>query len=209
MAGGDDGTYYNGESVQDSTNLKSDYYTQSLEGAPPEGTGLDIIQNLQDSFDLSHMDLNKLTSEERQAEIKRCKHMNMHYRRMMYFISSNSGYFQYSANVNYFFISEHLKLPSADNTRLNVKQGIAWSIKPLYGWICDSFYPFKYRIKPYIFLACCLNILICVTIFLVEPSFELFLIQWLVMNIGVAFIDAMAEGITAINTKIDTKIAKL
>lgn len=32
---------------------------------------------------------------------------------------------------------------------------------------------------------------------------------WLILNICVAFIDAMAEGITAINTKLGAKIAKL
>jgi hypothetical protein len=128
---------------------------------------------------------------------------------MMYLISSNSGYFTFSQNVNYYFVSETLRLPSSDFQKVLAYQGLAWSIKPIYGWISDSIYPFKYRIKPYIFLSCVLHGLVCATIFLHQPKFDYFLILWLIMNICIAFVDAMAEGITAINTKLGAKIAKL
>lgn len=128
---------------------------------------------------------------------------------MMYFISSNSGYFTYSQNVNYFFISEVLGRGSADYALFLSYQGLAWSIKPLYGWISDSIYPFKYRIKPYILLLCVIHLLACTYVVVNEPSFTVFCYTWLVLNICVAFIDAMAEGITAINTKLSAKIAKL
>ena len=127
----------------------------------------------------------------------------------MYFISSNSGYLMYSTNVNYFFISETLKLPTSDYSDFIALQGFAWSIKPLYGWISDSFYPFRYRIKPYIFLTCVLYGLLCAFIALKEPSYSTFCNIWFLMNVCNAFIDAMAEGITAINTKLGSKIAKL
>jgi MFS family permease len=129
--------------------------------------------------------------------------------RMMYFISSNSGYFQYSQNVNYYYISETKGLPPSYLSEFQSFQGLAWSIKPIYGWISDSFYPFKYRIKPYIFMMCMLNALCCISIFLNAPEFDRFKYTWLVLNVSVAFIDAMAEGITAINTKLGAKIAKL
>ena len=170
---------------------------------------MSVIQSLQESYDISHIDLSKLTSEERQAEIKRCKDMNTQYSRIMYFISSNSGYLMYSTNVNYFFISETLKLPTSDYSDFIALQGFAWSIKPLYGWISDSFYPFRYRIKPYIFLTCVLYGLLCAFIALKEPSYSTFCNIWFLMNVCNAFIDAMAEGITAINTKLGSKIAKL
>jgi hypothetical protein len=56
---------------------------------------------------------------------------------------------------------------------------------------------------------CCLNALACLSIFFNAPQFDRFKYTWLILNICVAFIDAMAEGITAINTKLGAKIAKL
>lgn len=58
-------------------------------------------------------------------------------------------------------------------------------------------------------MASSIHIFICFLIFTSAPGFNLFCMQWLVINISVAFIDAMAEGITAINTKISSKITKL
>jgi hypothetical protein len=128
---------------------------------------------------------------------------------MMYFISSNSGYFTYSQNVNYFYISEKLSRPSSDYAKFLSYQGFCWSIKPIYGWISDSVYPFRYRIKPYVLMFCILHLLTCLFIVSHEPTFTTFCITWTILNLCVAFIDAMAEGITAINTKLGAKIAKL
>jgi hypothetical protein len=44
---------------------------------------------------------------------------------------------------------------------------------------------------------------------LTKPEFKTFCYCYLVINICVAFIDTMAEGITAINTKLQAKIVKL
>jgi BT1 family len=158
---------------------------------------------------MSHIDLTLLTTEERQAEILRCEKMNKHFIRMMYFISSNSGFFSYNTNVNYYYISETLKRSTKDYLLFGSYQGLAWSLKPIYGWVSDSIYPFTYRYKPYIFLFCLLHILACLYVILNDATFEAFTYCYFVMNISVAFIDAMAQGITAINTKISSKIEKL
>lgn len=57
MPAGDD--YYN-DSVQDSTNLKSDYDSNA-----GDNMDMSVVQSLQDSFDISHIDLTKLSTEER------------------------------------------------------------------------------------------------------------------------------------------------
>ena len=68
-----------------------------------------IKTDLQDSMDISHIDLNLLSSEERKAEIDRCEDKLKHYSRMMYFISSNSGWFMFADRVNFNYISNDLK----------------------------------------------------------------------------------------------------
>lgn len=169
-----------------------------------------MLQSLQDSFDLSNIDLTKLTSEERQAEINRCKEIYKHYSRMMYLISSNSGWFQYSDRVNFDFIANKLKLGPDDKSSFDAKMGFCWSIKPLYGWISDSFYPFRYRIKSYILFWCSLHCATCLWVFnTAEPGFPTILWSNVSLNMCVAFIDALAEGISAVNTKMTKKILAL
>ena len=153
-------------SVQDSDNLNTDLNSVNSDGTLM--SKLELI-NLQDSFDVSHIDLNKLSSEERQAEIKRCQKMNQHYQRLMYFISANSGYFNFNTSVNYYYISETLGRSTKDYSIFMAFQGLAWSIKPLYGWISDSVYPFTYRFKPYIFLFCLLHLLVCFFVVSTQP----------------------------------------
>ena len=143
------------DSVQDSKNNLQTDYTASVADSNQDSA---LVQNLQDSFDLSHLDLDLLTSEERLAEIKRCQGIQTQYMRMMYFISSNSGYFSYTDSISYFYISETLKRPSQDMASFNYYSGLPWSIKPVYGWISDSIYPFKYRFKPYIIFLCLMHI---------------------------------------------------
>jgi hypothetical protein len=57
---GDTDGYYN-DSVQDSTNMVSEY--DSNVGG--DGYDMSMVQSLQDSFDISHIDLTKLSSQER------------------------------------------------------------------------------------------------------------------------------------------------
>lgn len=128
---------------------------------------------------------------------------------MMYFISSNSGYNAFGANINYYYVSETLQKGTADYANFGSYQGFAWSIKPIYGWISDSFYPFKYRFKPYICLCCIVHILACLYVVLVKPNLTMFTVVNCTTAVCVAFIDTMAEGITAINTKLQAKIVKL
>ena len=43
-----------------------------------------------------------------------------------------------------------MKRQTSDLTIFLAFVKIAWTIKPVYGWITDSIYPFKYRFKPYV-----------------------------------------------------------
>ena len=153
--------------------------------------------------------MNKLTSEERQAEIDRCKGIYKQYSRMMYLISSNSGWFMFSDRVNFEYISNKLRLGPDVKTLFDAYTGYCWSVKPMYGWITDSFYPFRFRIKSYVMFFAALHCATCIFIALHEPNYNTFLYANIILNICTAFIDALAEGISAINTKMTVKIAKL
>lgn len=136
----------------------------SENGQPSSLDNPELKQRFQDSFDLSGFNLNLLTSEERQAEIKRCKNILLHYSRMMYLISSNSGWNVYGDSVNFNFIANTKKMVASTKQDFDADMGVCWSIKPLYGAMSDFFYPFTYRIKPYVILMSVMNVCSCLMV---------------------------------------------
>jgi hypothetical protein len=182
----------------------------------PAGTfqTLDAKLKFQDSFDLSSFNLEMLTSEERQEEIARCEKIHKHYSRMMYLISSNSGWNSFSDRNNFTFLAKTLRVDPAIYTDFQADIGSCWSAKPLYGWLSDSFYPFTYRIKPYVVFMSILNSVTCLYVLLggailygdPQPTYRMFWWANMIINVTIAFIDALAEGISAINTKLQEKI---
>lgn len=92
---------------------------------------------------------------------------------LMYLISFNSGYFLFCQSVNYVYISGKLARPSSDYNLFLSYAAWAFSLKPIYGWISDTVYPFRYRLKFYVVLCSIVHILTCVYIFVKEePSFD-------------------------------------
>jgi len=140
-------------------------------GKKEDGDELKMVLSLQDSLDVSHMNLDMYSVEQCEEEIRRCTVMNVHYRRLMYLIAINSGMHYYSQNINYYLISDLMKRQASDWTVFTAFTGLAWTIKPIYGWITDSFYPFTYRFKPYVTLMSIIYLLIAVYIAIHTFSF--------------------------------------
>ena len=164
------------------------------------------------------MNLDVFTMKECEDEIERCKVMNIHYRRLTNLIAINSGMNNYSSNINFYLVSDLMKKQATEWTNFNAFTGIAWTIKPLYGWLSDSFYPFKYRFKPYVTLMQLLYLLTTGFVAFSTINFEgetdafnfrIFRIAMLLSSITIAFIDSLAQGLTVVTTKIDLKIQKL
>lgn len=130
-----------------------------------------MVLSLQDSLDVSHMNLDMYSVEQCEEEIRRCTVMNVHYRRLMYLIAINSGMHYYSQNINYYLISDLMKRQASDWTAFTAFTGLAWTIKPIYGWITDSIYPFTYRFKPYVTLMSIIYLLIAVYVAIHTFSF--------------------------------------
>jgi hypothetical protein len=133
-------------------------------------------------------------------------------------IALNSAFFSFPGNVIFFFISGPLKKQSADMARFSAITSFPWSIKPVYGWISDSIYPFRYRLKPYVTLM--QSIYIATALYIaaftmnyqgptVFFNFNTYKWAMFLMNLCVAFIDSMAWGLTVITTKTDMKIELL
>jgi hypothetical protein len=196
----------------------SEIQTSEMHSSVSEFESLKKLHNLQDSIDLIDCDIYDYTVEECDAEVERCLQMNKHYRRLMYLLAVNSGWHNFTDNFNLQLISNKMKKSSAEYTGFMATTNFAWSLKPLYGWTSDSFYPFKRKFKPYVTLMQSVYITIALYIalhtlnFQVEtPAFNLaiFKLLFFAMNVCVGFQDALAQGLSVVTTKLDNKIIKL
>jgi len=162
---------------------------------------LSIVPSLSESLDVSHLNLDVYTVKECEDEIIRCRVMNTHYRRLTYLIAINTGMHNYTGNINYYFLSDIMKKQASQFVAFVAFTTLAWTIKPIYGWISDSIYPFKFRFKPYVTLMQILYVLLAGFIasntfnYQEETdtfNFKIFRLAVLLLNISVAFIYSLA-----------------
>lgn len=64
---------------------------------------------------------------------------------MNYAMAIYSGMFLMIIYPNLYHVKTELGKKAADYTRFDSLTKIPWTIKPIFGWISDSFFPFKYR----------------------------------------------------------------
>ena len=77
---------------------------------------------------------------------------------------------------------------------------LPWILKPLYGFLADWFFLFKYRIKGYVVILTSLNIVIClIIVFTIEYlTSSMFFVLVLLLYNGLAFIDAITRTSSSI-----------
>ncbi len=63
----------------------------------------------------------------------------------MYLISINSGIWALRQYPDFHYVKITLGKDGDDFTKFDILANMPWAIKPIYGAICDSFYPFKYK----------------------------------------------------------------
>lgn len=111
------------------------------------------------------------------------------------------------SNLNHIMVD--LKKSNVEYTRFYNLTATSWTFKPLFGWISDSFYPFRYRFKSYIILMACIHATFCIVCQLNPNSYSNFFICVFMIYFAVAFVDTMGEGMTAVITKMENRIAEL
>ena len=126
---------------------------------------------------------------------------------MNYLMAAFSGFRLMTTfpNMNYFY--DTLELESANYSKFSSYAQISWNFKPVFGIASDLFFPFRLRLKPYIFLSCLMVAISCFTIFVFNDLDELsFTLVNLVMYTGFCITDTLAEGMTALIFQVDKKI---
>ena len=150
------------------------------------------------------------TTEQRKAEIKRLKSLINSYRVLMLMVSLNSGWLLYINNINIFYIRSVLKIGGAVLNQFLANASLPWMVKPLWGFCSDSFFIFGYRFKLHMILMTLITISSAsLLIVYPEPDFYLYTGINVMINFSTAYIDTMAEGLSAILTKYFDQIKVL
>lgn len=158
----------------------------------------------------------KSLTEPLSQEIDRCKksieyHFNnkRNYKRMNIILGIFTGSILLTTYPNFYHLMNVLKVePSGFTMFTNISQ-MNWALKPLFGYISDSFHPFFYRTKIYLFLASGMMFLSCALVSAFQHNLFLFTTLYSLINCFVGFVDAQAEGLTAVITKMDSRLAEL
>ena len=191
----------------------------SLQGEPISPEKL-VASELKKSFrKLSQMpgieeeeaeDMVKWDSWQRQAEIKRLKDLVGRYKILMFMVSMNSGWFYYTSNFQLFYCRDVLNMLAPDFSAFQSNINLPWLLKPLWGFFSDSFRFFGFRFKAHIMLATTISMLTAAWMAINDrPSTLSFTITNLILSSSVAYVDTMAEGMSAVITKIYERVKVL
>jgi hypothetical protein len=67
------------------------------------------------------------------------------YEYMNYMMAFYSGLLFLTYFSNFSHVKDHLKKSAAEYSRFYNLTAMSWTFKPVFGWISDSLYPFRYR----------------------------------------------------------------
>ncbi len=108
----------------------------------------------------------------------------------------NQGIGSLTSQPLFFYLKETLHLPPPTVMYLGSVTTIPWMIKPLYGWLSDTFPLFGYRRKSYMILGCILGVTTALTIGILPALPLLALYAFLVLDsLGGAMKDVAVDGI--------------
>ena len=209
----DDSLQHTPSGIENAT-IRNESLMPSNDGDPiSERERSRTVKKLSKVIDISEeeaADIATWSQERRHDEIDRLKNMNKRYRALMLMVSLNSGWALYIQNINTFYLRSVLKINGAVVNDFNSNTALPWLAKPIWGFCSDSFFIFRYRFKSHIIIMTSLTIAACM-IFVVHPNpnFYLYTIVNLLLNFATAYIDTMAEGMSAVITKNFERIQAL
>ena len=171
------------------------------------------LTKLSKVVDLSEQEAEELANmneSERLEEIKRIQELVKRYQMLMLLIAVNSGWMFYTTNMVTYYCKVDLGLSAADNSKVASILWLPWSFKPIWGFMSDSFNFFGYRFKSHCMI---MSLITCsvasVLIFIPRPSIQILTITLAFHSLCCSYIDALAEGISAMVTKYNERIEAL
>jgi len=154
---------------------------------------------------------NDISNKKRDAKprIKVLKKRIGFYIIMLYVVAFYSGFLMVFQYLNTYFMQHTLKVDSGKAALFNSVVSISWIFKPVYGYISECFFPFKYRLKSYIVASCILISAMSISLLVYTPQYEMYMLQFFFIFMGYGIIDTLGEGLTALIMKTEKEIQHL
>ena len=120
-----------------------------------------------------------------------------------------SGVLLFVTLPNLFYVKDELKGTPSEYAFFNNVVSATWLFKPVLGYFSDSFHPFHYRIKSYLLIMSSIMILCCYLVSVVPDTIRIFTVLVALIYFSVGFVDTQAEGLTAVITKMESRMLDL
>ena len=203
------------KSITNSSLETASISVDSLSLVPPEDENRrsHTFKRLSQVVDLSTeeaQELANMSNSEREAEIGRLQELIKRYQMLMLLVAINSGWMFYTINMVTYYCKIDLGLSAAENSLVASILFLPWSFKPIWGFMSDSFNFFGYRFKGHFMIMSLVTCTIASSLMVFpKPSIEVLVMTLTLHSLACSYIDALAEGISAMVTKYNERIVAL
>ena len=154
--------------------------------------------------------LASLNTKEKIKEIKRLNALMTQYKLLLYLMAITVGWAAYSTNMSTFYTKNVLDLSAEASTQVNSIAFLPWSMKPIWGFLVDSVFLFRYRFKSHCAIVSLINCLVMAAlIYQPKPTRMPFTLILFLQTAAISYLDSMAQGMTAMITKLGEKAQAL
>ena len=198
-------SYYDGDYTIGAISLEESQFINSRR----RKTELRLSEQIDISDDEAHQ-LAYLNNDQRAREIKRLHRLIGQYKLLLYLIAATVGWAAYSTNMTIFYTKNVLDLSAEATTRVNSVAFLPWSMKPIWGFLVDSVFLFRYRFKSHCMIVSLINCLVMAAlIYEPKPLKDSFTTILFLQTAAISYLDSMAQGMTAMITKMIEKVQVL
>ena len=151
-------------------------------------------------------ELVNLSESERRKKADELGSLISKFKFLMFLMAANVGWANYTINVIPFYSKNDLQLSAVEVGKIVSITTIPWSIKPIWGFVIDSFSFFGYRFKSDALIMGALSFLAGAAFIInPQPSKNMLTLIIFFQTLTASYLDSMAQGMTALITKLSEK----
>lgn len=109
---------------------------------------------------------------------------------------------------NLYYVKDVLKSTPAEYAQFKSIGSIAWSIKPIIGYLEDQVSPLYYRIKSWLVIGSILSTAMCALVSVSTPGLNAYTVMFAIVNLAAVMHDVIAQGTTVIILNLHKTLAE-
>ena len=151
----------------------------------------------------------KAKESELQKKIKKLQKQSNSYMLLVYALVFANVFKGLGGVANQKFIQSILEGEATDLATVDLFSKLTSVISPVFGYLMDNFYPFRYRIGPYLVFASLVSSLSLATVWAFPQSQRSFITAVTINACSLAFVDVITQGVIVMKTKMDVELFDL